>query len=191
MTGRTLLPPAQVGLALALVAAAMLLWKNMPTKTDTWAPIAVDARVGERVVGRDLAVTVHRVDLVSALTLQQRGQPVRVPATAAWLVFSLTYEPLHNDGRPVLQLVADGRNYQSNLGSFRGPAVAAGTSKRGVAAFELPNIPAAAVFKVANQTRERWGNPLDAPLDSQIALPVDVAALSLHDAADLDALAAG
>lgn len=190
MTGRTLLPAARVGLALALLAAAMLLWQNMPTKTDTWAPIAVDARVGERAVGRDLAVTVHSVELVRALTLQQRGQPVRMPATAAWLVFSLSYEPLHNDGRPVLQLVADGRSYRSNLGSFSGPAVAAGTSKRGVAAFELPNIPAAAVFKVANQTRERWGNPLDAPLDSQIALPVDVAALSLHDSADLDALAA-
>ncbi len=190
MTIRTVAPVARLILAAALLGIAMLLWKNMPTKMDTWAPIAVEARVGERSVGRDLAVTVHSVHLARAVTFQHTGQPARLPATAAWLVFDLTYEPLHDgDGRPMLQLIADGRNYKSNVGSFRGPRIPIGMPKRGVAAFELPNIPAAADFTVANQTQEKWGNPLDAPLDSQISLPIDVAGLSLQDSVDLDELA--
>jgi len=187
-----LLPVGRALLAVALLAAAMLLWKNMPTKMDTWAPIPVEARVGERAIGRDLAVTVHSVDLVRAVTFAQSGQLTRVPATAAWLVFSLTYEPLHDrDGRPAMRLVADGRTFQSSIGNFRGPPVPIGVPKTGVAAFELPSIPAAAEFKVANQTQEKWGNPLNAPLDSQISLPIDVAAMPLEDAVNLDELGAG
>ncbi len=188
---RAVAPVARVLLAVALLGAAMLLWKNMPTKLDTWAPIAVDARVGERAVGRDLAVTVHSVDLGRALTFQQSGAPTRLPATGAWLVFTLTYEPLHDhDGRPVVRLVADGRTYQSTVGSLRGPPVPIGVPKNGVVAFELPDVPAAAEFKVANQTQEKWGNPLNAPLDSQISLPIDVAALPVRDAVNLDELGA-
>jgi hypothetical protein len=185
---RKALPVLRVVVAVALLAAAILMWQNMPTKTQIWAPIAIDATMGERAVGRNLAVTVHRVDLADAVTFAQRGKFVRVPATAAWLVFSLTYEALHEiDAAPKFQLVTEGRTYESTVGNFSG-TYPPGVTKRGVAAFELPDVPAEAVLKIANKTTEKWGNAIDAPLDSQISLPVDLGALTVERSVDLDEL---
>ncbi len=192
MTTRNLLSVGRVVLAVALLGVAVALWKNMPTKLDTWAPIAVEASIGQRAVGRDLAVTVHRVEVARAVEFDQGGQLRRVPATAAWLVFALSYEPLHDfDNSPQLRLVTSGRTYESNIGSLGQGPHPVGVEKRGVAAFELPEVPSEAVLQVANTTREKWGNELNAPLDSQISLRVDVGALPLQDAVNLDDLEAG
>jgi hypothetical protein len=183
----------RIAVTVVLLAAAALMWHHMPTKLQTWAPISVNAQVGERAQGRDLAVTVHRVGLARALTTTtSTGELQNVPATAVWLVLAVTYEGLHSvDPVPKFELEATGRtytNYVQTLDSFQ----LVGVPERGVIAFELPEVPRAAVLTATNQVLDKYRNELRAPLDSQITVPIDLSTTAVQsgtavvDTIDLD-----
>ncbi len=178
--------------AAALLVAAALVWNLLPTKMQTWAPITVEAAMGERAQGRDLAVTVHTVESARSITFSQGGTPVQVPAKAVWLVIDLTYEPLVSaNPRPTFELVTDGgRVYTTYLGSLGNDGVfeSAGVPHRGVVAFELPAVPVQAELTVANKAEDRYENSLDAPLDSKIVVPLDLSKVTVADTVDLDAM---
>lgn len=181
---RRLLPVARVLAAAAMLAAATWLWLQLPTKMQSWAPIEVTGAVGEHVEGRNLAVTVHDVQLARVVTFTNDGVPVRMSTDGAWLVVVLSYEPLLSAESPVFELTADGRRFTSPLSGFARNAPP-GLTQRNVVAFEVPAVPTSAELLVYNKTADRYGNPMPAPLDSAIAVPLQVSVEALPQL-DLD-----
>ncbi|TRW82753.1 hypothetical protein FK535_12380 [Mycolicibacterium sp. 018/SC-01/001] len=172
MIGR-LAPAARLVIAAAMLAAATWLWLQLPTKMQSWAPIEVTGAVGEHVEGRNLAVTVHDVQLARVITFTNDGVPVRMSTDGAWLVTVLSYEPLLSAESPVFELTADGRRFTSPLSGFDRNAPP-GLTQRSVVAFEVPTVPTLAELLVYNKTIDQYGNPMPAPLDSAIAVPLPV-----------------
>ncbi len=76
------------------------MWSWLPTKLQSWAPIDVHGTVGQRVVGRDLAVTVHRTYLAREVVAKGRNGLNRFPSKGIWLVMTVTYEPLLTTQQP-------------------------------------------------------------------------------------------
>lgn len=174
----------------ALLAVTAALWLHIPTKVQSWAPIPVNATVGERAAGRDLALTVHRVGLAREVATTHDGTAKRLPASGVWLVIALTYEGLRSvDPVPVFTVTADGRtftHYLNSLDSFQ----LVGVPEHGVIAFELPDVPRAAVLTAANRVLDKYRNELDAPLDSRITVPLGLSGVAVDDRVDLDEWAA-
>ncbi len=112
MTARkALLPAGRMALAVALLATAGLMWSWLPTKLQSWAPIDVRGNVGQRVVGRDIAVTVHKFYLAHEVTAKGEHGLNRFPSKGVWLVMALSYEPLLKPESPRFRLQADGRTF--------------------------------------------------------------------------------
>lgn len=175
-------------LALALLASAVFIWSKMPTKLQSWAPIVERGGVGERIIGRNLTVTVHSAALGHELSFTSRGTTERVPTTGVWLVLDISYQTNEMFDSPTFALDAGGRHSTAYYGGFSGPGsnVNPGMTKRAPVAFEIPEKTASATVLVSNKVNDRYGNPLVAPLDSQIAVPLDLAATPITPTIDLD-----
>ncbi|MDG4663380.1 hypothetical protein [Mycobacterium sp. 236(2023)] len=168
-------PALRIALAVAMLALTAWLWANLPTKLQSWAPIAVDGVVGERVEGRNLAVTVHEVRLAREITFSNDGVPVVMSTSGAWLVIGLTYESLLSVESPAFKLLADGRTFEAPLDGFP-TRVAPGLPDHSVVAFEIPTLPRQAELLAYNKAVDTYGNPQVAPLDSQVSVPLEVPA---------------
>lgn len=173
MNTRHLRPLARAALAVAMLASAAWLWSHLPNKMQSWAPIAVQGKVGERTEGRNLAATVHDVQLGRQIHFSNHGVPIEMSTSGVWLVVTLSYEPLLSTESPATVLVADGRSFESPLSGLSSSAPA-GLTKRSVVAFEVPERPATAELLISNKTQGQWGTIMQAPLDSQIHVPLTV-----------------
>lgn len=176
---------ARVLLALALLATAVFIWSKMPTKLQSWAPIVERGSVGNPVAGRNLRVTVHNVALADQLTFTQRGATERVTTTGVWVVFDVSYETIDIFAAPQFAVEAGGRSFTAYFGGFRGD-VDPGFPERAPVAFEIPKNPSSATLLVSNQANDRYGNALNAPLDSQIAVTADLSGAQVAHTVDLD-----
>ncbi|MGH3966916.1 MAG: hypothetical protein ACRDTV_02030, partial [Mycobacterium sp.] len=157
-------------LAAALLATAGMMWSHMPTKLQSWAPIQVHGTVGQRVTGRNLAVTVHSTYLAHEVTATGKLGLNRFPSKGMWLVMVLSYEPLRQPEKPRFTLQADGKTITTNLSGF-GHLVQPEMPASGPLAFELPTVPHSATLLVVNARTDSGGFDMDsAPLDSQIAI---------------------
>ncbi|HEY7054712.1 MAG TPA: hypothetical protein VH496_21625 [Mycobacterium sp.] len=170
MTRNVLRPALRVVITLALLASAAALWSLIPTKLQTWAPIVVKGAVGQRVTGRNLAVTVERTLLAREVAFVNSGQTAHIPSKGVWLIVVLSYEPFRQPETPAFELRAGGRRFVSNLSGMRN--VQPGLPARGPVAFDIPEIPSAATLLVSNKVSDRYGYRLTAPLDSQIEVPL-------------------
>jgi len=135
---RPLLQAGRYVLAATLLFTAGLMWSWMPTKLQSWAPIEVPGTVGQRVVGRDIAVTVHRVYLAHEVTGNGDHGLNRFPSKGVWLVMMISYEPLHEISSPNIQVRADGRTFSTNVSGIGSRATQPASPSRGPVAFELP-----------------------------------------------------
>ena len=175
---------ARVALAIALLVVAAVMWRHIPTKMQSWAPITVEGPMRERIVEDDLAVTVNRADLARVVTMVDDGVTNELASKGVWLAISLTYESLRIDQKPKLILRAAGRTFESPLTDLRRQA-APGIPRTGVAAFQLPEAPDAAALFVSHAAADQWGNPLVAPLDTQIEVTIPLRGKDIHDVLDL------
>ncbi|WP_292991939.1 hypothetical protein [Mycobacterium sp.] len=190
MTAQKLLPAARGILAAMLLVSAGAMWSLLPTKLQSWAPIEVHGPVGQRIVGRDIAVTVHRTYLAREVTANSHNGLNHFPSKGVWLVMVLTYQPLLKPHSPRFDLRADGNLFDTNLSDFHHMAQP-GMPESGPLAYELPKAPRSATLLVSNALTESSMAKMDfAPLDSQIAVDitlsgvVPLASLKLDDLVD-------
>jgi hypothetical protein len=189
MTGRkALLPAARMALAVALLATAGLMWSWLPTKLQSWAPIDVRGTVGHRVVGRDLAVTVHKFYLAREVTASGQHGLNRFPSKGAWLVMVLSYEPLFKPQSPRFRLQADGRTFSLNLSGFGSHAVQPEMPSSGPLAFELPTTPHSATLSVTNSLTDNDFQEMTAPLDSRVAVTLPLSGVTPRASLNLNEL---
>jgi len=155
--------------AAVLLLGAALLWQQMPDKLQSWGPIPVRANVGERAEGRNLAVTVHSTRLAREVTFGSGDDVKMLPGF--WVVSIVSYESLAEPARPRFGLEALGRTYSTSLNGFEMLTdTQPGFIQRSVLAFETPEFPAVATLVVKNVSRDRFGNDVNAPLDSEIRI---------------------
>jgi hypothetical protein len=175
--GRSLI---QWAVAVVFLIAAALIWQQLPNKLQSWAPITVQGKVGERIEAREFAVTVEKSILASAITYGEYGEIRDYPGT--WVVVVVTYETLTAPARPQFELEALGNRYPNYRQAHdavefhtTGPVgEQPGLPKRGVIAFELPTQPEGADLLVTNKSSDKYGEPLYAPLDSQVSIRLNL-----------------
>jgi hypothetical protein len=176
MTTRTpLLSAGRYMLAAVLLLSAGLMWSWLPTKVQSWAPIEVHGTVGQRIAGRDLAVTVQSAYLAHEVTANGDNGLNHFPSKGVWLVMMISYEPLHEQQSPNLQLRADGRTFISNISEIGSHAAQPASPTHGPIAFELPAVPHNATLLVANRLVDNNFQETVAPLDSQIVVMIPLA----------------
>ena len=160
------------GLALLLLAATAVMWKQMPTTVESWAPITVDGAVGERTIGRNIEVTVVDARQAKTVTFSSRGTVTRLSSSGAWLVLTVTYGPTVKPASPSFALEVGKRTYVPHVTTFGASDEQPDLPRTGLAVFELPATVRSATLLVANETMDIYGNRLTAPLDSQIEVPL-------------------
>lgn len=187
--GKALLPAGRIALVAAFLAIAGTMWSSMPTKLQSWAPIQVHGTVGQRVAGRNLAVTVHDVYLAREVTAAGLHELNRFPSKGVWLVIVLSYEPLLTPQSPRFALLAQGKTFSLNLSGFT--TVQPGLPARGPVAFEVPAAPPSATLLVANQLSDTTSATMEAPLDSEISITVPLAGRVPRASLNLSELSSG
>jgi hypothetical protein len=187
---KALLPTARNVLAAVLLLTAGAMWSLLPTKLQSWAPIDVHGGVGQRVVGRNIAVTVHRTYLAREVTAKSRDGLNRFHSKGMWLIMMVSYEPVLTPQSPRFDLLADGNTFDTNLSAIHG-LVQPEMPASGPLTFELPKTPKSATLLVSNVLAESSMAKMDfAPLDSRIAIDmplsgvVPVASLNLDELSD-------
>jgi hypothetical protein len=187
---KALLPAARIALAAAMLIAASLMWQLLPTKMQSWAPIQVHGTVGEKVTGRDLAVTVLDTFLTREVTFAGDHGPNRLTSQGVWLVIVLSYEALWKPEVPFFELQADGRTFSRSLSGQSG-AEQPEMPSTGPVAFELPGVPDRVALLIANQLAVDIGGTMVAPLDSQIVIPLPLVGRTPEASLNLDELGHG
>ena len=181
-------------LTLVLLGLAVWVWLLMPTKVESWAPIDVRGAVGERLVGRTLAVTVHDVVLTRQLTFSNDAGPQVIDTEGVWLIADISFSATEFAEVPLFEVEVDGRHFTPVVSGFPslitgGPkALPAGFTTRAVVAFELSGSPREATVLVRSEVVDQYGNELRAPLDSQLAVPVSFGPNAVRDSVNLDTM---
>jgi hypothetical protein len=170
--GQRLLPAGRAVLAVTLLATAGLMWTLLPNKLQSWAPIDVHGTVGQRITGRDIAVTVSKSYLAREVTAEGTLGLNRFPSKGAWLVMVLSYEPLLKPQIPFFRLQADGRTFSTSLDGFGNHQVQPDIPSRGPIAYELPAVPHSATLLVSNKIVDNDIQETDASLDSRVAVAI-------------------
>lgn len=157
----------------ALVAAAWGVAAITPGDDASQSPFPVDAEVGERAVGRNIALTVLDV---------QRAETLRAGAWAAdgnWVIIDLDVEAVVSEFGSLLQLATlevDGRTFGASErpDSLLRSALSVGIPRSGSLAFELAD-------EVTGGTAVlRLGEAIDPRLDSIILLEIDLAEIPME-----------
>ncbi len=68
-----------------VIAAAALLWQNLPTPDDVYGPFDVHAGVGQRATGRGVTAQVDAVRIAPRIRGERESAPV-IDALGAWVV---------------------------------------------------------------------------------------------------------
>ena len=175
---KALLPAARNALAVALLITAGMMWSWLPTKLQSWAPIDVPGTVGQRIVGRNIVVTVHRIYLAHEVTAKGEKGLNRFPSKGVWLVMMVSYEPRFTPQSPRFDLSADGNSFDTNLSAFHHMAQP-DMPQSGPLAFELPKQPQSATLLASNALSESSMSKMDfSPLDSRIAVDIPLAGVA-------------
>ena len=166
------------GVGAALVAAAWGVALVTPAEDAEEAPFPVTVEVGERGVGRNVAVTVTDVRRAETVTAGEWS------AHGNWLVVDLEAEAVVSEFGALLALATievDGRTFRASErpeSMLRGP-LSVGIPRSGSIAFELPDDVAGGAGEL------RMGQMTDERLDSVIVVPVDLDAYPVESEADL------
>jgi hypothetical protein len=176
-------------LAVVLLLTAGVMWSWLPTKLQSWAPIDIHGTVGQRMVGRNIIVTVHRAYLAREVTANGNNGVNRFPSKGVWLVMMLSYQPVLTPQSPRFDLLSDGNAFETNLSGFHS-MVQPDLPQSGPLAFELPKAPHSATLLVSNGLSESSMATMDfRPLDSRIAVDMPLAGVAPAASLNLDELA--
>ena len=151
---RRLIP--MIALVVVLAAAAVL-WHDLPTPTAVYAPFDVRGSMGAAVTGRGVSATVTRVRIADRLGNAAGRDRSPVTATGRWVVVDAVLMATTTPDRPHVELLV-GPNTYSPADRFDS-AIAVGELAPGIA------VTAPWVFEVAPTV-------LDAASDGQATLHV-------------------
>ncbi|MCH1881671.1 DUF4352 domain-containing protein [Agrococcus sp. ARC_14] len=166
-------------LGIALMAVAGVVGAVSLDDTQTQAPFAVEATIGERAAGRDIAVTVTDVRVADEV-VDDRGWR----ASGTWLVVDLEAEAVRSERASLLSLaeldLGDRRISASERPeSLLDVGLAVGVPQRGALAFELPE------GALAGPATLRLGRSSDPRVDSLVELRIDLTSLEHVDELEL------
>lgn len=162
----------------ALILAAWGVAALTPSEDDIVSPFRVTAGLGDKAVGRDIAVTVtdvRRAETVSTADWTADGN---------WVVFDLDAEAVVSEAGASLQLATleiGGSTYRASErpdSFFAGP-LSVGIPRSGSIAFELPPT------VTAGDALLSLGRNTDTRLDSMIVLEVDLGDVSVESSVEL------
>ncbi|MDG4668713.1 hypothetical protein [Mycobacterium sp. 236(2023)] len=92
--------------ALVIVAAAALVWHNLPTPTDLYGPFEVRGTLDEPVEGRAITATVTSVRIAPQVN--------SVPAAGIWVVIDATIEAPRSTELPKADLIVGPNTYAAS-----------------------------------------------------------------------------
>ena len=125
-----------------VIAVAALIWHQLPTPTDVYAPFPVAGVPGAAVAGRNLTVTVTGARISSKVTADSVLTPAPVSAVGQWIVVGATMLAATDPAVPRAMLIAGPNTYRptdrlppgTTLGAMLQPAVA----ESGAWVFDVP-----------------------------------------------------
>ena len=176
---RRLIPSAVL---IVVLAAAAVLWHNLPTPTAVYAPFDVHGSMGAPVLGRGVSATVTRVRIADRLSDASSRDRSSVTATGRWVVVDTVLTATTTPDRPHVELLV-GPNTYAPADRFDS-AAAVGELAPGIAVtapwvFEV----APTVLDAGEATLHVWVG--DGRLDSRLVITVPLAGpgVSRSDAA--------
>lgn len=162
--------------ALLLIGAAVLYGK-IPQRVDSFAPILVRGTAPQKVVGENVAVTVHQVISTPEIRVKSFADSTLSKSQLTkgrWIVVDASYETVHDSATVGLQLVADSRNIDRESLSLY-PSGQPGVEARTAAVFDVPEPPKSLnllAVNLPNGYRELMQGSVDSQL--VIAIPLDM-----------------
>lgn len=132
MSGTRVRTALSVACVLVLVAAAALIWHNLPTPTDLYGPFDVHGDAGEPVRGRGVTATVTSVRVAPTVD--------SVPAAGRWVVVETTMEAHGSTDVPHADLLVGPNTYIPTdrfLTRTLGRSLAPGIEQRGSWIFDV------------------------------------------------------
>lgn len=106
--------------AAAVIAASAVVWHDLPTRSEVYAPFAVSGAPGTPVTGRAISATVSGVQIAPTLEItSDRFRPVSLSALGRWLVLETDLRPGDRPEQAHAELLAGTARY---LPSDRLPA---------------------------------------------------------------------
>lgn len=119
-------------LVVVIVAAAALVWHNLPTPTDLYGPFDVHGAAGQPVRGHSVVATVS--------SLRIGAQVNSVQAAGEWVVVDTTLEATDSTALPRAELIVGPNSYTPSDRFFMealGAEIAPGITQRGSWVFDV------------------------------------------------------
>lgn len=123
------------------LAAAAVLWQNLPTPTDVYAPFTVEAVLGSQVSGRDLSATVRGVRIAPELQADSVLTKAPIAAVGVWVAVDTTLLASTDPALPRAELIVGADIYRPTdripAGTALGGPLQPSISVRGAWVFDV------------------------------------------------------
>jgi hypothetical protein len=107
MTWRAALPAVVTA---AAVAAAAVVWHNLPVNSQIYAPFDVTADAGTPATGRNISATVLGTQITASVR-PENGRPAQLDAAGVWVVVNATVTAVQHPGLLRVQLQVGPNTY--------------------------------------------------------------------------------
>lgn len=168
-------------LSVLVVAAAAVVWHDLPTPTDLYGPFDVHAQAGEPARGRAITATVTAVRIAPQVN--------SVPAAGQWVVVDTTMEAVRSTELPHAELAVGPNTYVPTERFFMqtvGTTISPGITQRGSWVFDVAS-PLVEPGAGEPLTLRVWVGTQFLGSRLVIEIPADDARISRPDDADLQA----
>jgi len=166
-----------------VIAAAAVLWHDLPANTEIYAPFDVTADEGETATGRNITATVTGVQIAAEIR-PQNARPPRFDASGVWVVVTAEVTAVREPGLLRTQLLVGPDTYaqtdrllpSARLGGLMQPDIV----NRGAWVFDVAPEALGAVDTVVLQV---WLG--DERLDSRVQVSIPVGDVDRVDSVDV------
>jgi hypothetical protein len=167
----------------AVIAAAAVVWHDLPANTEIYAPFDVAAEAGAAATGRNITATVTGAEIASEIH-PENSRPARLDASGVWVVVSGEVTAIQEPGLMRAQLVVGLDTYaqtdrllpSARLGGLMQPDIV----HRGAWIFDVAPESLAAVDSV---TLRVWLG--DERLDSLLSVTIPTGEVDRVDSVDV------
>ena len=169
--------------SVVVIAAAAVVWHDLPANTEIYAPFDVTADAGAAATGRNITATVAGVALASEIR-PENARPPRFDASGVWVVVTAEVTAILGPGLMRVQLLVGPDRYaqtdrllpSAHLGGLMQPGIV----HRGAWVFDVAPKALDAVDSVVLQV---WLG--DERLDSRLSVTIPVTGVDRVDSVDV------
>lgn len=166
-----------------VIAAAAVVWHDLPANTEIYAPFDVTAAAGAAATGRNITATVTGVELASEIR-PENARPGRLDAAGVWVVVTAHVTAILGPGLMRAQLLVGPDTYaqtdrllpSARLGGLMQPDIV----YRGAWLFD---VAPEALDKVDSVVLQVWLG--DERLDSRLRVSIPLAGVDRLDSVDV------